>query len=165
MSRSLISKSWHRFETSAYYLFKTGMTALFLLMIFTAVLGIIARQISGIQFLWTGTVASVLLIFIIFLGAAIAEFEDDHIQIRFFSDRIVRRYPSYDYIIDIVALVFATTVAVSASNLTVRYWGTHWADLLWLPTGLLYLSIAVGFGLIALNRIRSLINALRGLQA
>jgi TRAP-type C4-dicarboxylate transport system permease small subunit len=162
MTPPIENERWYRLVGRGYNLFKTSMTALFLLMIFIAVLGILARQIEGVRLLWTSTVASALLIVVIFLGAAIAEIEGEHIQIQFFSARIIQRVPSFEYAIDIVTILFSTIIVVSASGLTVRYWGTHWADLLWLPTGLLYLSIAVGFGMITLHRVRGLINALQG---
>ena len=155
------SQRLHRLFGRGYSLFKTFMTALFLVMIFVAVLGILARQIEEIRLLWTSTVASALLIVIIFLGAAIAEVEDEHIRIDVFRSRIVRRVPSFDHLIDVATIVFSALIVVSASGLTVRYWDVHWADLLWLPTGLLYFSLVVGFSIMGLDRLRGLIAALR----
>jgi TRAP-type C4-dicarboxylate transport system permease small subunit len=144
-----------------YGLFKTGMTALFLVMIFLAVLGILARQIERIQLLWTSTIGSALLIAIIFLGAAIAEIEDEHIQINVFRSRIVQRKSAFDHLIDGTVVIFAALIVVSAGGLTSRYWDVHWANVLWLPTGLLYLTLAFGFLLIGLYRIQGLILVLR----
>ncbi len=139
-----------------YIYFRVTLTLVFLLMILVTVVGILGRQIRPyyqLDTLWTSTVSTALLITVIFLGTAVAEIEDEHIEVTVFRDRIVSTVPAFMYLINALVIAFAAVVSYSGVLAARRQWGVPFADLLWLNTGWLYLTIATGFFLVMVNRL------------
>lgn len=140
---------------SAVESYEVAMTLVFLFMTLLIVVQIVSRNlpenplVSSSDFLWVGETVESLLIFIIFLGAPIAEYRDRHIQIDVFSgairDRISRQYLN---LIDVAIVVFAFLVTRTAFTRTQNAWDSSLQNAPFLTFGHLYGSIAAGFGLV-----------------
>lgn len=142
---------------TAFEAYEFVMTGLFLSLLVLIVVQILSRNLppnpyvgSG-DFLWIGETVESVIIFIIFLGAPIAEYRGRQIQVDLISDRIqagVSR--QYLNLLDLAVVLFAALITRTAYSRAVEAWDSTLQNAPLLTFGHLYGTIAVGFGLVGL---------------
>lgn len=129
--------------------------AVFLLMITVALFQVLSRflpgwfPISGSDFLWTEELSTHLLIFTIFVGAALVHLRERHITISFIRDRLVDRVGEV-YLLIIMSLIILFSIIMVISSFQQMMKSLHLPTqyIPWFRTGFLYLFILTGFSII-----------------
>jgi len=115
--------------------------------------------------MWVEEASTFSFIWILFLLWHVADREDSHFVVDFFRDRLSSRARSIaDLFAHGVALAFAGLVVWSSTQFipTAMLYRTNSFN--WLPMGVVYLVLPIGFTLVVIERILKLIDAWRSLS-
>jgi TRAP-type C4-dicarboxylate transport system permease small subunit len=131
--------------------------AAFLLTIGIATLQIISRYLPkrvSTNLLWTGELATNMLIFVIFFGAVLAEIEGGQLSIGFLRDQIEARIGSiYELFVLVSSLAFTLPVVYGGIFVTQARWNSTGLLLPWFRVGYLYLFLTLAFAFLSVIRI------------
>lgn len=126
--------------------FSTFLIALVLL--FVSII-VVVRQIPGLQFTALNSLSRYLFIVTIFFGAAIASYNQTHIKIDYFIDKIGVYSPHSKIVIEIavrsLVILFIVVIIVGAYQNAIGNFGTHPGDSTLITLGQIYLAITIGF--------------------
>jgi TRAP-type C4-dicarboxylate transport system permease small subunit len=131
-----------------------GVTAAaFLLTISIATVQIISRYLPNdfpVDFLWTGELATNLLVFVIFFGAVLAELDGGQLRIDIVRNQIESMIGSvYELLVLVTTLVFTGLVVYGAYTQAQASWSNTGLVLTWFRTGYLYAFILIAFVLLS----------------
>jgi len=128
------------------------VTVVFLLVVFIAQLQIVSRQLPreySQRFLWTGELATNLLVFIIFFGAAAAELQRDQITVTVIRDRIVGvTGSSYHVLLNLLTLGFVGAVIYGSYSQMLDGMSREGAVIHWFKAGYLFGFLTIAFVII-----------------
>lgn len=142
-------------------------TALFALTIVLTVIqvGVRVFGIGGLH--WTEPVARFILIIGTFFGAAVATRNSEHIKIDLVLDRLTEGRPDLRHVLDsfvgIAVVVFVAVAFRSTAGATIGNWNTTIGGTTLITSGMIYLGISIGLGLMLVYELLNLSEALRGL--
>lgn len=138
-------------------LLRGATIAAFLLTISIAILQIVARYLPNsisTRLLWTGELATNLLIFVIFFGAVLAEIEGGQLRIDFLRDQIEARIGQiYELFVLVASLSFTLIIVYGGVIVTQARWDSTGLMLSWFRIGYLYLFLTGAFALLSAIRI------------
>jgi TRAP-type transport system small permease protein len=113
-------------------------------------LNVVLRTFFGIAVVWSFEVAQLLLLWVAFLGAALAfrEREKGHIQVRVLLDRL----PAWaatpiQLVVNLLVLGVLAVILIGAFERSPTAWRTSRGVVQWLSFGWFYLALIVGVGL------------------
>ncbi len=126
-----------------------AITCLFAL-VAVVMLNVVLRTFFGIAVVWSFEVAQLLLLWVAFLGSAMAfrEREKGHIQVRILLDRLpeAARIP-LQLVVNLIVLFVLVVILIGAIDRSPAAWGTSRGVVHWLSFGWFYLALIVGVGL------------------
>ena len=129
-----------------------AVTVVFLLVILIAQIQIVSRQLPreySQRFLWTGELATNLLVFTIFFGAAAAELQGDQITVTVIRDRIVGVIgPAYRILLDLLTLGFVGAVIYGSYFQMLDGMSREGAVIHWFRAGYLFGFLMAAFVII-----------------
>lgn len=140
----------------------------FLLMIGVATLQVISRYLPNdfpYNFLWTGELATYLLVFVIFFGAVLAEIDGGQLRIDILRAQLVARIGTvYELFILVSSLTFTVVVIYGAILQTQASWDRHGLLLTWFKIGYLYAIISIAFVILSALRIWRSVEIIKNLN-
>ena len=114
------------------------------------VVEVLSRFIFHIPLPWGAEVSQTLLVWLTFIGSAAASLRGEHIGIDLLVERLKPRpRAALNRLNALIILAFLCCAILSGVRVTSRVWGTTTASLQ-ISAGILYLALPVGFGLMAL---------------
>lgn len=120
------------------------ITLLFVALLFCATLQVLSRYILPHSIPWTEEFARFLIIYITFIGAAIAIYEKTHITITILIDKLpLRKKLIIQVIINIFILFFLYLVFRGGISMTIRSWGIVSGSMLKFMIGYVYIVIPI----------------------
>jgi len=120
------------------------ITLLFIALFICAILQVFSRYLLPYSITWTEEVARFLLIYITFIGAAVAIYEKTHISITTFVNKLSARIKLIVQIImNFVILFFLYLVFRGGINMTLLTWGVVSGSMLKVMTGYVYIIIPI----------------------
>lgn len=129
----------------------------FLLMIGVATLQVVSRYLPDsvpFNFLWTGELATYMLVFVVFFGAVLAEIDGGQLRIDIVRDQFIARIGSvYELFVLVSSLAFTVVVVYGAFNQTLGSWDRTGLLLTWFKIGYLYAIITISFLILTVLRL------------
>lgn len=120
------------------------ITLLFIALFICAILQVLSRYLLPYSITWTEEIARFLLIYITFIGAAVAIYEKSHISITMFINKLSARPKLIvQIIIDLIILFFLHLVFRGGIGMTSLTWGVVSGSMLKVMTGYIYLIIPI----------------------
>ncbi len=121
-----------------------------LALVAVVMLNVVLRTFFGIAVVWSFEVAQLLLLWVAFLGSAMAfrERENGHIQVRILLDRLpeAARIP-LQLVVNLIVLFVLVVILIGAIDRSPAAWATSRGVVHWLSFGWFYLALIVGVGL------------------
>jgi len=144
----------NRFVESIAMLFLAGMV----LVVF---LQIVLRAISGSSFLWAEEVARFLMIWVIFLGTAVAFRYGAHISIEFLFDRLPESLKKVGHVlIALLSIVFVAVLIAKGWELCQKSM-VNFSPALKIPMGYVYAVIPISGILMIINMVDAVVRFFR----
>lgn len=142
-------------------------TALFTLTIVLTVAQVTVRVFDLGTLHWTEPVARFILIVGTFFGAAVATRNHEHIKINLLLDKLTQDRPVLrlvlDSIVGIIVVLFVLIAVRSTAGAAMNNWNTSIGGTRVITSGMIYLGITVGLGLMLVYEVVNLSESLRGL--
>lgn len=142
-------------------------TALFTLTIVLTVAQVTVRVFNLGTLHWTEPVARFILIVGTFFGAAVATRNHEHIKINLLLDKLTQDRPALrlvlDSIVGIVVVLFVLIAVRSTAGAAIANWHTSIGGTAVITSGVIYLGISIGLGLMLVYEVTNLSESLRGL--
>lgn len=142
-------------------------TALFTLTIVLTVVQVTVRVFNLGTLHWTEPVARFILIVGTFFGAAVATRNHEHIKINLLLDKLTEARPSLrlvlDSIVGIIVVLFVLIAVRSTAGAAINNWNTSIGGTAVITSGMIYLGIAIGLGLMLIYEVANLSESVRGL--
>lgn len=143
-------------------------TALFVLTGVLATVQVTVRVLGIGSLHWTEPLARFVLIVGTYLGAAVATRNNEHIKIDLLLDKFTENRPDLrrilDSLVSVAVLTFVLIAFVGTINAATTHWETAIGGTVLITSGMLYLGIAVGFGMMFVYELLNLHESLRGLD-
>lgn len=137
-------------------------TSMMAVMVVLVLLQIFARYVLRVSIPWTEELARYTLIYIVFLGSAIAIREKKHIVISFLIDRLRPRFTKWFNVFAILAsmmfLYGLTRGSIEMIGLTMN---VTTGSLYWLKMGYVYMAVPVGCFFMMIYLLQNLIQLLK----
>lgn len=137
-----------------------------LVLLFVSVI-VAVRQIPGVQFTALNALSRYLFIVTIFFGAAIASYNQTHIKIDYFIDKIGNISPRAEVVISIairtMVIAFIAVIIIGAGQNALGNLGTHPGDSRVVTLGQIYLAITTGFVIMVVYELVILADSFREL--
>lgn len=148
------------FET--YFLIAT-----LVLMVFIVTLQVILRFFFDYSLIWAEELTRYVMLYQIWVGAALAVKEDAHLRITSFKDRMSKKGQAIVEIIVIVLwAVFAVFLTIKSGQLvSILFVRGQVSAAMRLPMGYAYASVTVGCALMTLRLIQKLYRVVRNLES
>ena len=139
-------------------------TALFIATITFTTIQVLVRQVGfgSEYFFWTESAARIILIFMTFLGAAVASRNYEHISIELLLEKIQMRHPVVRIVLDLfVAIVVILVLTIFLRGTTARTlsdWGTSFGGgIAGLTLGMVFLGMSVGIAAMLIYELQKLV--------
>jgi len=133
-----------------------GCVSLFVLILVTMIMQVTSRYVLNAPLIWTEEMARMSYIWACYLGGPIAFRRGTHVTITFVSERLPgRALAAVNLLLQAVALVFLTQLAVQGIMLTIR---SHHLDMITLPFSwsAIYIAAPISAILMILETARAL---------
>lgn len=129
--------------------------SVFLLVVLLLIISLqIFTRMIGSSFIWTEELSRYTLVYITFLGGALAYYKGDGLRITFLIDRFPDAIKKINNAVILLLSIFLLLFVVYASiKLTVEVWDLQTTALQW-DKGLIVMSLPIGFTLVLLKLIR-----------
>lgn len=122
-------------------------------------LQIVSRMMNS-PFIWTEELSRFALVYVTFLGAALAYYKGRDLRITMLIDRFPPSWRKInDTIIQIVNLILTAVLIYSSYHFAVEVWDTPLSALRW-DKGLMLIVVPIGFALILIRQFRDLTKAI-----
>lgn len=156
IDQSLGLKQNNAFDSIVLY----TATALFALTIVFTILQVTVRTFGLGAFTWTEPFGRFTLIIGTFFGAAVATRNHEHIKIDLVLDKLTQGRPLlrriFDSIVGIIVVIFALIAFRSTIGAAANNWTTSIGGVSGVTSGMIYLGISIGLGLMLLYEVINL---------
>lgn len=141
------------------------ITLLFIALFVCAILQVLTRYVLPYSLPWTEEMARFILIYITFIGAAVAIYEKSHITITILVSKLSAALKlKIQILIDLLILFFLYLVFRGGIDMVLLSWGIVSGSMPWMMKGYVYLIIPISMVLMVIFLVRQVIENILALK-